>query len=163
MCVFKNHAFIYFLRPPSWSGTVTKRTALRNNLNKVLLFLSFYCLLIFLIVIIYFYTVCNVLSYSRFCHLFSFLCNLLPSFGASFNHLILYLSHVSLYLVYLFVVLLRSAFTSSVLHEQIILQYCFTPAKIHNMYNNYDFNTNQSTVHVHWNFRNTVIIMLVIP
>ncbi len=22
MCVFKNHAFIYFLRPPSWSGTV---------------------------------------------------------------------------------------------------------------------------------------------
>jgi hypothetical protein len=21
MCVFKNHAFIYFLRPPSWSGT----------------------------------------------------------------------------------------------------------------------------------------------
>jgi hypothetical protein len=23
MCVFKNHAFIYFLRPPSWSGTLT--------------------------------------------------------------------------------------------------------------------------------------------
>ncbi len=23
MCVFKNHAFIYFLRPPSWSGTVS--------------------------------------------------------------------------------------------------------------------------------------------
>ncbi len=23
MCVFKNHAFIYFLRPPSWSGTTT--------------------------------------------------------------------------------------------------------------------------------------------
>ncbi len=23
MCVFKNHAFIYFLRPPSWSGTST--------------------------------------------------------------------------------------------------------------------------------------------
>jgi hypothetical protein len=22
MCVFKNHAFIYFLRPPSWSGTI---------------------------------------------------------------------------------------------------------------------------------------------
>ncbi len=22
MCVFKNHAFIYFLRPPSWSGTL---------------------------------------------------------------------------------------------------------------------------------------------
>ncbi len=22
MCVYKNHAFIYFLRPPSWSGTV---------------------------------------------------------------------------------------------------------------------------------------------
>jgi hypothetical protein len=21
MCVFKNHVFIYFLRPPSWSGT----------------------------------------------------------------------------------------------------------------------------------------------
>ncbi len=84
-----------------------------------------------------------------FCHLFSSLCNLLPSFGASFNHLILYLSHVSLYLVNLFVVLLRSAFTSSVLHEQIIRQYCFTPAKIHNMDNKYDFNTNQSTVHVH--------------
>ncbi len=25
MCVYKNHAFIYFLRPPSWSGTVTPR------------------------------------------------------------------------------------------------------------------------------------------
>ncbi len=23
MCVFKNHAFIYFLRPPSWSGTLS--------------------------------------------------------------------------------------------------------------------------------------------
>ncbi len=23
MCVYKNHAFIYFLRPPSWSGTPT--------------------------------------------------------------------------------------------------------------------------------------------
>ncbi len=22
MCAFKNHAFIYFLRPPSWSGTI---------------------------------------------------------------------------------------------------------------------------------------------
>jgi hypothetical protein len=27
MCVFKNHAFIYFLRPPSWSGTLTWRTS----------------------------------------------------------------------------------------------------------------------------------------
>jgi hypothetical protein len=25
MCVFKNHAFIYFLRPPSWSGTIKPR------------------------------------------------------------------------------------------------------------------------------------------
>ncbi len=24
MCMFKNHVFIYFLRPPSWSGTVLK-------------------------------------------------------------------------------------------------------------------------------------------
>ncbi len=24
MCVFKYHAFIYFLRPPPWSGTMTK-------------------------------------------------------------------------------------------------------------------------------------------
>jgi hypothetical protein len=28
MCVFKNHAFIYFLRPPSWSGTMVVRDSL---------------------------------------------------------------------------------------------------------------------------------------
>ncbi len=27
MCVYKNHAFIYFLRPPLWSGTCTLTTA----------------------------------------------------------------------------------------------------------------------------------------
>ncbi len=30
MCVFKNHAFIYFLRPPSWSGTATDIKSIQN-------------------------------------------------------------------------------------------------------------------------------------
>jgi hypothetical protein len=36
MCVFKNHAFIYFLRPPSWSGTdsIRRYNTLLSNLLK---------------------------------------------------------------------------------------------------------------------------------
>ncbi len=33
MCVFKNHAFIYFLRPPSWSGTL-HAGAFKSNIQS---------------------------------------------------------------------------------------------------------------------------------
>ncbi len=42
MCVFKNHAFIYFLRPPLWSGTVTiyyeKQYIRQKYLRKMLFY-----------------------------------------------------------------------------------------------------------------------------
>ncbi len=38
MCVFKYHAFIYFLRPPPWSGTSTKQDKYRVALIR-----SFVC------------------------------------------------------------------------------------------------------------------------
>ncbi len=31
MCVFKNHVFIYFLRPPSWSGTRIMKNCLSSR------------------------------------------------------------------------------------------------------------------------------------
>jgi hypothetical protein len=36
MCVFKNHAFIYFLRPPSWSGTNKNKQNLSSYSERVL-------------------------------------------------------------------------------------------------------------------------------
>ncbi len=36
MCVYKNHAFIYFLRPPSWSGTVNNFQSLYEMKVKFL-------------------------------------------------------------------------------------------------------------------------------
>ncbi len=36
MCVFKNHAFIYFLRPPSWSGTPMKHNCHSSFYNTVI-------------------------------------------------------------------------------------------------------------------------------
>ncbi len=64
MCVFKNHAFIYFLRPPSWSGTII-----------VYLVYSYLFLLLSLLVHSFHYSLSYVRTYSRYSCITVFLLN----------------------------------------------------------------------------------------